>query len=90
MKGKARTHPDIFRMVLGPCAQFYPFEASEQKWSQTPKSKPKDFVTYRFAIEKKVCQNRMKNNGVMPIRRLRKKVAVGLFWAQSWLFLGLK
>ena len=31
LKGKAR----IFRVVLGPCAQFYPCEASEQKWDQT-------------------------------------------------------
>ena len=23
LKGKARTRPDIFRVVLGPCAQFY-------------------------------------------------------------------
>ena len=38
LKGKARTRPDFFRLVLGPCAQFYPFEASEQKWGQTPKS----------------------------------------------------
>ena len=38
LKGKARTRPDFFRVVLGPCAQFYPCEASEQKWGQTPKS----------------------------------------------------
>ena len=31
LKGKARTRPDFFRVVLGPCAQFYPCEASEQK-----------------------------------------------------------
>ena len=42
LKGKARTGPDFFRLVLGPCAQFYPFEASEQKWGQTPKSLPKE------------------------------------------------
>ena len=41
-KGKARTRPDFFKLVLGPCAQFYPYEASEQKWGQTPKSKPKE------------------------------------------------
>ena len=34
LKGKARTRPDFFRVVLGPCAQFYPCEASEQKWGQ--------------------------------------------------------
>ena len=38
LKGKARTRPDFFRVVLGPCAQFFPCEASEQKWGQTPKS----------------------------------------------------
>ena len=27
----------FFMVVLGPCAQFYPCEASEQKWGQTPK-----------------------------------------------------
>ena len=31
LKGKARTRSEIFRVVLGPCAQFYPREASEQK-----------------------------------------------------------
>ena len=40
--GKARTRPEFFRLVLGPFAQFYPFEASEQKWGQTPKSQPKE------------------------------------------------
>ena len=40
-KGKARTRLDFFRVVLGPCAQFYPREASEQKWGQTLKSLPK-------------------------------------------------
>ena len=38
LKGKARTRPDFFRVVLGPCAQFYPCEALEQIWGQTPKS----------------------------------------------------
>ena len=28
LKGKARTCPEIFKVVLGPCAQFYPCEAS--------------------------------------------------------------
>ena len=31
LKGKARTRPGIFRVVLGPCAQFYSYDASEQK-----------------------------------------------------------
>ena len=42
VEGKARTRPQFFRLVLGPFAQFYPFEASEQKWGQTPKSQPKE------------------------------------------------
>ena len=37
LKGKARTRPDFFRVVLGPYAQFHQCEASEQKWGQTPK-----------------------------------------------------
>ena len=37
LKGEARLSPDFFRVVLGPCAQFNPCEASEQKWGQTPK-----------------------------------------------------
>ena len=41
LEGKARTRPDIFKVILGPCAQFYPREASEQKLGQIPKSKPK-------------------------------------------------
>ena len=39
-KGKARTRHEIFRLVLGPCAQFCPCEASEQKLGQKPKSIP--------------------------------------------------
>ena len=42
LKGKARTRPNFLRVVLGPCAQFYPCEASEQKWNQTLKCKPKE------------------------------------------------
>ena len=37
LKAKARTHPEIFRVVLGPCVQFCPCEASEQKMG--PKTK---------------------------------------------------
>ena len=32
LKGKARTRPEICRVLLGACSQFYPCEASEQKW----------------------------------------------------------
>ena len=31
MKGKARTHPNLLRVVLGPCVQCCPCEASEPK-----------------------------------------------------------
>ena len=37
LKGKARTRPDLIRLVLGPCAQFYPYEASEQKMGPNTK-----------------------------------------------------
>ena len=35
---------------------------------------------------KQEYQNRMKNDRFMPIRRSHAKVAVCLFWAESWLF----
>ena len=76
LKGKTRTRPVIFRMVLGPCAKFYPCEASEQK--RGPNTK---ILTEKKVIKKKERQNRMKNDRVMPIRRSHKKVAFGLFWA---------
>ena len=41
LKEKAETRPDFLMVVLGPCAQFYPCEASEQKWGQTSNSQPK-------------------------------------------------
>ena len=37
-EGKARTRPDILRVVLGPYAQYCLCEASEQKLGQKPKS----------------------------------------------------
>ena len=40
LKGKARTRPEIYRVVLGPCALCCPCEASDQKWGQKPKSTP--------------------------------------------------
>ena len=30
-EGKARARPDILRVFLGPCVQYCPCEASEQK-----------------------------------------------------------
>ena len=41
-EGDGQDMPEIFRVVLGPRAQFYPCEASEQKWGQKPKSIPKE------------------------------------------------
>ena len=44
LKRKARTRPDILRVVLGPCAvcTMLPCEALEHKWGQKPKFTPKD------------------------------------------------
>ena len=42
LKGKARTRPDSFRLVLGPCAQCCPCEASEKKLGHKPKSTHKE------------------------------------------------
>ena len=38
LEGKARTLPDILRVVLGPYVQYRTCEASEQKLGQKPKS----------------------------------------------------
>ena len=38
VEGEGQDTSRLFRVVLGPCAQFYPCEASEQKWGQTPTS----------------------------------------------------
>ena len=38
LEGKARTRPDILRVVLGPYVQYCPGEASEKKLGQKPKS----------------------------------------------------
>ena len=51
LKGKARTRPEILRVVLGPYMQNCPGEASEQK----PKSRLKD-------IELIYCKNSMSSN----------------------------
>ena len=39
---KRKDMSRLFRVVLGPCAQCCPCEASEQKWGQKPKSTPKE------------------------------------------------
>ena len=41
-KAKGRTGLEIFRLILGPCAQCCPCEASEQKCGQKPKSTPEE------------------------------------------------
>ena len=38
LEGTARTHSDILKVVLGPCVQYCPREASEQKLGQKPES----------------------------------------------------
>ena len=40
-EGKARTRPEILRVVLGPYMQYCPCEASEQKLGQKPESELK-------------------------------------------------
>ena len=40
--GKARTRPNILRVVLGPYVQYCPCEASEQKLGKKPKSDLKE------------------------------------------------
>ena len=47
MKEKARTRPNLLKVVLGPCAQCCPFETSEQKWGQS-KSKTKEIKLWFY------------------------------------------
>ena len=42
--------------------------------------------SFNLSRKNKQFQNRMKNDRLMPIKRSHAKVAVGLFWAESWLF----
>ena len=42
LEGKARTRPDIWRVIFGPYVQYCPCEASEQKLEQRPKFGPKE------------------------------------------------
>ena len=44
------------------------------------------FFSKNKQFKKEGYQNRIKNDQVMPIRRSHAKVAVGLFWSESWLF----
>ena len=41
LKGKARTRPDIFRVVLDPWAKFYPLRPRSKNGAKHQKSKPK-------------------------------------------------
>ena len=41
LKGKARTHTNLLRVVLGSCAKCCPCEASEQKMGPKSKSQTK-------------------------------------------------
>ena len=50
LKGKARARHDIFRLVLGPCAECCPCESSEQKLGQKPKSIPKEMKLFSFYV----------------------------------------
>ena len=54
LKGKAMTGPDFFSVVLGPYAQFYPCEASEQKWGQNLNQNSFDVDTIRFVSKKQI------------------------------------
>ena len=67
-------------MVFGLCAKCCPCEASEQNGAknQNLQLRRKGFVSVIIQF-KKECQNRMKNDRVMPIKRSHAKVAVGLF-----------
>ena len=42
LEGKARTRPDILRVVLGPYVQYCPCEALGEKVGQNPKSELKN------------------------------------------------
>ena len=50
--GEGQTHPEILKVVLGPYVQYCPFEASEQKLEQKPKSvlKEKELSYFHHSI----------------------------------------
>ena len=71
MKGKARTRPDILRVVLGPYMQYCPCEASEQKPESELKAIELSYCHHSIRLKKqafrrKECQNWTKNDQVMP------------------------
>ena len=72
-------------------------EASEQKMWPTSATKFKPKIdralilsSFDFSQQQKTsnlineCKNRTKNDRVMFVRRSHAKVAVGLFWVESW------
>ena len=54
---KARTRPDILKVVLGPYVQYCPSEASEQKMGQKPKYELKEielsYCHHSISLQKK-------------------------------------
>ena len=53
--GKARTHPNILRAVLGPYVQYWTCEALEQKL----------LSPFDFSLKNKHLEEKMKNDQVM-------------------------
>ena len=43
-------------------------------------------LSQKTSNSKKENQNRIKNGRFMPIKSSRAKSAVGLFWAENWIF----
>ena len=66
MEGKARTRPDIFRVVLGPYVQYCPCEASEQKLEQKPISGLKEielsYCHYSICLQKTSVSKKERQN----------------------------
>ena len=70
MEGKARTRPEILRVVLGPYVQYCSCEASEQKLGQKPKYVVK-------GIELSYCHHSMIFLYKTSILELRKNFKIG-------------
>ena len=92
LKGEVRTRPKIFTVVLGPCVQVGPGEASEQKWGQEPKSKPNESRDITLILSsfdssrknkqfKKRTSKSEKNDGFMLIARESGSWPILVFWA---------
>ena len=67
LNGKVRTRPKIVSVALGPCAQFCPGEASEQKWGQKPKSTLKE-------IELLICHHSIRLKKTNNLNRTNVKI----------------